>query len=112
MQERGPGSIYDLSSRESVTLLSFALGKEDRASFSAAGVLSGHQAEVQPQRGSACQVPSVLLCSPVLAQKRFALAQKRFAEVHQVVSQGAPQRHAFDFVEAAHGQRRQPAISS
>jgi hypothetical protein len=108
-----------LSSRESVTLLSFALGKEDRASFSAAGVLSGHQAEVQPQRGSACQVPSVLLCSPVLAQKRFALAQKRFAlaqkrfaEVHQVVSQGAPQRHAFDFVEAAHGQRRQPAISS
>jgi hypothetical protein len=109
-----------------VTLLSFALGKEDRASFSAAGVLSGHQAEVQPQRGSACQVPSVLLCSPVLAQKRFALAQKRFAlaqkrfalaqkrfaEVHQVVSQGAPQRHAFDFVEAAHGQRRQPAISS
>ena len=40
------------------------------------------------------------------------LAQKRFAEVHHVVSQGAPQGHAFDFAEAAHGQRRQPAISS
>ena len=40
------------------------------------------------------------------------LAEKRPAEVGQVVSQGAPQRHTLDFVEATYGQRRQPAIGS
>ena len=80
-----------------------------------AGLLSGHQAEVQCQTvllAMLCQILSVLpgfalhlLCSRVLAQQRFA-------EVRQVVSQGAPQRHAFDFVQAAHRERRQPTISS
>lgn len=52
-------------------------------------------------------VLDLLFCS-----LRLVLAEKCLAEVGQVVGQGAPQRHAFDFVEAAYGQRRQPAIGS
>ena len=51
---------------------------------------------------------SIFLCCSFSS----VLAEKRLAEVGQVVGQGAPQRHAFDFVEATYGQRRQPAIGS
>jgi hypothetical protein len=86
-----------------------------KAYFSVPGLLSGHQAEVQCHRvqlAMQCQMLSVL---PGFAQYSLCgrvLAQQRFAEVHQVVSQGAPQRHAFDFVQAAHRERCQPTISS
>jgi hypothetical protein len=40
------------------------------------------------------------------------LAEKRLAEVGQIVSQGAPHRHALDFVEATYGQRPQATIRS
>ena len=57
--------------------------------------------------------PFCFRCSIVLfCSFSLVLAEKRLAEVGQVVSQGAPQGHAFDFVEAAYGQRHQPAIGS
>ena len=75
-------------------------------------LLSGHEAEVQVKGYCSlmqCQDPirfaPILFCSRVLAQQGFA-------EVHQVVSQGAPQRHAFDFVQAAHRERCQSTVSS
>jgi hypothetical protein len=74
----------------------------------------GRTAKRQPDQGA---VPHDYGCPRVLDFFCFAasarvLAEKRLAEVGQVVSQGAPQRHTFDFVEATYGQRRQPAIGS
>jgi len=40
------------------------------------------------------------------------LAEKRVAKVDQVIGQGAPQRHAFDFHGATYRERHQPAIRS
>src|SRR5580698_3223756 len=54
-----------------------------------------------------------LRCSiPLPCSLKFGLAENRFTEVDQVVRQGAPQRHAFDFIETSYGQRRQSAIGS
>jgi hypothetical protein len=81
----------------------------------------GRSANRQSGQGA---VPHCLACHTVLDPFCFrcsiflfcsfssVLAKKRLAEVGQVVSQGAPQRHAFDFVESTYGQRRQPAIGS
>jgi hypothetical protein len=63
-------------------------------------------------RGSAWQTVLDLFCFASVLLIPPGLAEKRFAEVGQVVSQGAPQRHTFDLVEATYGQRRQPAIGS
>ena len=86
-----------------------------KAYFSVPGLLSGHQGEVQCQTvllAIQCQILSVLPGFALHSLCNLVLAQQRFAEVHQVVSQGAPQRHAFDFVQAAHRERCQPAIHS
>jgi hypothetical protein len=63
------------------------------------GLLSGNQTKVQ--FGMIRDWPRVLDLSVLLRPP--GLAEKRLAEVGQVVSHGAPQRHTFDFVEAADG---------
>jgi hypothetical protein len=59
-----------------------------------------------------CSILSVFSARSSCLLHSSVLAEKCLAKVGQVVSQGAPQRHAFDFAEAAYGQRRQPAIGS
>jgi hypothetical protein len=77
-----------------------------------------------PSRGGVSDPDVLAVLCPRCSKRRFFglaflflrcsrnLAEKSLAEVHYVVSQGAPQGHACDLVKAAYGQRRQPAIGS